>query len=148
MSRGGSPNADRDVDRGCDRRDSPHAVLGGASRRWSAASATRRLRPKRPTASPSTRASTTCSWSDRDGASPRLDGLNSLTDTHVKPLAAGLARSTGRRVVPRVADVTRPATVERAVAQMLRDFGKLGILVDNLEALPAAPRVQRAYRGA
>ena len=58
--------------------------------------------------------------------------INSLTDAHVTPLAAALGRSTGRRVVPLVADVTRAADVERAVAQVLRDFGKLDILVNNL----------------
>ena len=58
--------------------------------------------------------------------------INSLTATHVTPLAAELARSTGRRVVPLVADVTRADDVERAVAQVLRDFGKLDILVNNL----------------
>jgi 2-deoxy-D-gluconate 3-dehydrogenase len=52
--------------------------------------------------------------------------INSLTDTHATPLAAALARSTGRRVVPLLADVTR------AVAQVLRDFGQLDILVNNL----------------
>src|SRR6188474_2761511 len=45
--------------------------------------------------------------------------INSLTATHVTPLAAELARSTSRKVVPLVADMTRAADVERAVAQVL-----------------------------
>ena len=44
--------------------------------------------------------------------------INSLTATHVTPLAAELARSTGRKVVPLVADVDARPDVERAVAQV------------------------------
>jgi 2-deoxy-D-gluconate 3-dehydrogenase len=58
--------------------------------------------------------------------------INSLTDRHVTGLAADLARATGRRVVPLVADVTRSDEVERAVARILADFGALDVLVNNL----------------
>lgn len=58
--------------------------------------------------------------------------INSLTDEYVTPLAAALARSTGRRVVPMVADVTRPEEVSRAVARVIADLGRLDVLVNNL----------------
>jgi NAD(P)-dependent dehydrogenase (short-subunit alcohol dehydrogenase family) len=58
--------------------------------------------------------------------------INSLTDKYVTPLAADIARATGRRVVPLVADVTRTDAVERAVAWILREFGALDVLVNNL----------------
>jgi len=58
--------------------------------------------------------------------------VNSLTDKHVTGLAADIARATGRRVVPLVADVTKSDEVERAMASILRDFGGLDVLVNNL----------------
>jgi len=58
--------------------------------------------------------------------------INSLTDRYAGPLAKQIAEASGRRVVPLVADVTKSEQVERAVAQILRDFGKLDILVNNL----------------
>jgi len=58
--------------------------------------------------------------------------INSLTDKYVTPLAAELARSTGRRLVPLVADVTRPDDVSRAVARVIADLGRLDVLVNNL----------------
>ena len=58
--------------------------------------------------------------------------VNSLTDKYVTGLAAGIAKSTGRRVVPLVADVTKSDEVERAVARILGEFGALHILVNNL----------------
>lgn len=58
--------------------------------------------------------------------------INSLTDKYVTGLAAGIAKSTGRRVVPLLADVTKSDEVERAVARILEEFGALHILVNNL----------------
>jgi len=58
--------------------------------------------------------------------------INSLTDTYVTGVAADIARATGRRVVPVVADVTKSAEVERAVAWILKEFGALHILINNL----------------
>src|SRR6266545_4251559 len=58
--------------------------------------------------------------------------INSLTEKYVTPLAAELARSTGRRVVPLVADVTRPDDVSRAVARVIADLGRIDVLVNNL----------------
>jgi NAD(P)-dependent dehydrogenase (short-subunit alcohol dehydrogenase family) len=58
--------------------------------------------------------------------------INSLTDRHVMRVAAEIARDTGRRVVPLVADVTKPAEVERAVARVHSELGGLHVLVNNL----------------
>ena len=58
--------------------------------------------------------------------------VNSLTDKHVSGLAADIARATGRRVVPLVADVTKSDQVERAIAGIIKDFGALHVLVNNL----------------
>src|SRR3972149_2950942 len=54
------------------------------------------------------------------------------TDRYVTGLAAEIARATGRRVVPLVADVTRADEVERAVGRILAEFGALHVLVNNL----------------
>ena len=58
--------------------------------------------------------------------------INGLTDKYVVGLAADVAKATGRRVVPLVADVTKSEEVERAVGRILADFGALDILVNNL----------------
>jgi NAD(P)-dependent dehydrogenase (short-subunit alcohol dehydrogenase family) len=58
--------------------------------------------------------------------------VNSLTETYVTGMAAGIARATGRRVVPLVADVTKSAEVDRAVSRILSELGGLDILVNNL----------------
>src|SRR3972149_3529109 len=58
--------------------------------------------------------------------------INSLTDKHVTGLAADIAKATGRRVVPLVADVTKSDEVERAMSRILKEFGALDVLVNNL----------------
>ena len=58
--------------------------------------------------------------------------INSLTDRHVTGLAAEIAKATGRRVVPLVADVTKSDEVERAMSRILKEFGALDVLVNNL----------------
>jgi NAD(P)-dependent dehydrogenase (short-subunit alcohol dehydrogenase family) len=58
--------------------------------------------------------------------------INSLTDKYVTGLAADLAKATGRRVVPLVADVTKSDEVERAISRIIKDFGALHVLVNNL----------------
>ena len=58
--------------------------------------------------------------------------VNSLTDKHVTGLAADIAKATGRRVVPLVADVTKSDEVERAMGRILKEFGALDVLVNNL----------------
>jgi 2-deoxy-D-gluconate 3-dehydrogenase len=58
--------------------------------------------------------------------------INSLTDRYVKPLAEEIARTTRRRVVPLVADVTKSDQVERAIEWVLAEVGGIDILVNNL----------------
>ena len=58
--------------------------------------------------------------------------INSLSDKHVTGLAADIAKATGRRVVPLVADVTKSDEVERAMSRILEEFGALDVLVNNL----------------
>jgi NAD(P)-dependent dehydrogenase (short-subunit alcohol dehydrogenase family) len=58
--------------------------------------------------------------------------INSLTDKHVTGLASDIAKATGRRVVPLVADVTKSDEVERAMGRILEEFGALDVLVNNL----------------
>jgi NAD(P)-dependent dehydrogenase (short-subunit alcohol dehydrogenase family) len=58
--------------------------------------------------------------------------LNALTPTYVTATAAEIAASSGRRVVPIVADVTQPDTVRRAVEQVLATFGRIDVLVNAL----------------
>ncbi len=73
--------------------------------------------------------------------------INSLTDKYVGGLAADIATSTGRRVVPLVADVTKSDEVERAVARILDEFGALHILVNNLGDSIRKPLVASATGG-
>jgi len=58
--------------------------------------------------------------------------INSLSDKHVTGLAADIAKATGRRVVPLVADVTKSDEVERAMGRIFKEFGSLDVLVNNL----------------
>ena len=58
--------------------------------------------------------------------------INSLTDRHVTDLAAEIAKATGRRVVPLVADVTKSDEVDRAISRIIAEFGALHVLVNNL----------------
>lgn len=58
--------------------------------------------------------------------------LNALTPKYVEGVAAEIAASSGRRVAPIVADVTRPDTVQRAVEQVLSTFGRIDVLVNAL----------------
>lgn len=58
--------------------------------------------------------------------------INALTPKYVEGLAADIAKATGRRVVPLVADVTKSGDVDAAVKRILSEFGGLHILVNNL----------------
>ena len=58
--------------------------------------------------------------------------LNALTPRYVESTAAAIAKATGRRVVPVIADVTKPDEVQRAIDRVLKDFGRLDVLVNNL----------------
>jgi 2-deoxy-D-gluconate 3-dehydrogenase len=73
--------------------------------------------------------------------------INSLTGAYVTGVAQDIAKATGRRVVPLVADVTKPEEVEQAVARVLADFGELHILVNNLGDAIRAPLVSAPGAG-
>jgi len=58
--------------------------------------------------------------------------LNALTPTHVEGTAAEIAAASGRRVVPVIADVTKPDDVRRAVDRILGTFSRIDVLVNAL----------------
>lgn len=58
--------------------------------------------------------------------------LNALTPKYVEPLAAEIAAATGRRVVPVVADVTKAATAQKAVDEVIAKLGRIDVLVNAL----------------
>jgi NAD(P)-dependent dehydrogenase (short-subunit alcohol dehydrogenase family) len=58
--------------------------------------------------------------------------LNALTPKYVEGAAAEIAAASGRRVVPVVADVTKPDQVRRAVDRVLAEFGHIDVLVNAL----------------
>jgi 3-oxoacyl-[acyl-carrier protein] reductase len=53
--------------------------------------------------------------------------------------ADAIARETGASVVPIVADLSRPGDPERVVAETVRHFGGLDVLVTNTGGPPSAP---------
>src|ERR1700691_2022800 len=58
--------------------------------------------------------------------------INALTEKYVTGTAAEIAASSGRRVVPVIADVTKPDEVRRAVDSVLQTFGRIDVLVNAL----------------
>jgi 2-deoxy-D-gluconate 3-dehydrogenase len=58
--------------------------------------------------------------------------LNALTPKYLEAAAAEIAAVSGRRVVPVVADVTKPDQVRRAVDSILATFGRIDVLVNAL----------------
>lgn len=58
--------------------------------------------------------------------------INALTPKHVTGLAEELARSSGRKVIPIVGDVTKPEGAKRAIDEVLAAFGHLDVLVNAL----------------
>jgi NAD(P)-dependent dehydrogenase (short-subunit alcohol dehydrogenase family) len=58
--------------------------------------------------------------------------LNALTPKYVEATAKSIAAESGRRVVPIIADVTRPDSVRRAVNEVLAAFGRIDVLVNAL----------------
>jgi NAD(P)-dependent dehydrogenase (short-subunit alcohol dehydrogenase family) len=58
--------------------------------------------------------------------------LNALTPTYVEGVAAEIAKASGRRVVPIVADVTDPDQIRRAIDTVLQTFGRIDVLVNAL----------------
>ena len=63
--------------------------------------------------------------------------LNALTGKHLEPLAAEIAAASGRTVKPYPADLTESKSVDSTVAAVLRDFGRIDILVNGVgDAIP------------
>ena len=58
--------------------------------------------------------------------------INALTGKHVGPLAAELAQTTGRTVVPGIGDVTKPDGAQRVVDEVLARLGRIDVLVNAL----------------
>ena len=58
--------------------------------------------------------------------------LNALTPKYVTGTAADIAKASGRRVVPVIADVTKADDVRKAVDSVLATFGRIDVLVNAL----------------
>jgi NAD(P)-dependent dehydrogenase (short-subunit alcohol dehydrogenase family) len=58
--------------------------------------------------------------------------LNALTDQYVVNTAREIAEASGRRVLPILADVTKSTEVQRAVDTVMKEFGGIDVLVNNL----------------
>jgi 2-deoxy-D-gluconate 3-dehydrogenase len=58
--------------------------------------------------------------------------LNALTPKYVESTAAEIAKATGRHVVPVPADVTKPDGVQGAIDAVMKAFGRIDVLVNNL----------------
>jgi NAD(P)-dependent dehydrogenase (short-subunit alcohol dehydrogenase family) len=58
--------------------------------------------------------------------------INALTPRYVEGTAAELAKATGRRVIPVIADVTKTDGVQSAIDTVMQAFGRIDVLVNNL----------------
>lgn len=58
--------------------------------------------------------------------------LNALTPKYLNGTCAEIAKASGRRVIPVVADVTKADDVKRAVDSVLSTFGRIDVLVNAL----------------
>src|SRR5258708_2756638 len=65
--------------------------------------------------------------------------VNALTPNYVVDVAQRIAASTGRTVVPVVADLTREPSVQSAVAEVLEQLGGIDVLVNCLGDSIAVP---------
>jgi NAD(P)-dependent dehydrogenase (short-subunit alcohol dehydrogenase family) len=58
--------------------------------------------------------------------------LNALTPRYVESTAAEIANATGRRVAPITADVTHNDGVQGAIDAVMKEFGRIDVLINNL----------------
>ncbi|MBN1653145.1 MAG: SDR family oxidoreductase [Deltaproteobacteria bacterium] len=58
--------------------------------------------------------------------------LNALTSRHVEDTARRIGDASGRRVLPLVADVTRSEQVQEVVDTVIKQFGRIDVLINNL----------------
>src|SRR6195952_702333 len=68
--------------------------------------------------------------------------LNALTPKYVEPLAAEIAKASGRRVEPIVADVTKSDGGGAGVVSVLAKFGRIDVLVNALGDSTRKPLVK------
>jgi NAD(P)-dependent dehydrogenase (short-subunit alcohol dehydrogenase family) len=67
--------------------------------------------------------------------------INALTHRHVDGLAARISADTGRRALGVVGDVATPSGAAAAVGQVLSEFGRIDVLVNNLGDAISKPLV-------
>jgi NAD(P)-dependent dehydrogenase (short-subunit alcohol dehydrogenase family) len=58
--------------------------------------------------------------------------LNALTNQFVENAAKEISAASGRRVMPLLADVTKPDAVQQMVETVLKEFGRLDVLINCL----------------
>jgi len=58
--------------------------------------------------------------------------LNALTPRYVEDTAKRIAQDSSRRVEPVIADVTNPEQVQHTVDTVVRQFGRIDVLINNL----------------
>ncbi len=58
--------------------------------------------------------------------------LNALTNRFVENAAREISAASGRRVMPLLADVTKPEAVQQMVETVLKEFGRLDVLLNCL----------------
>ncbi|MEW6185186.1 MAG: SDR family oxidoreductase [Thermodesulfobacteriota bacterium] len=58
--------------------------------------------------------------------------LNALTDRYVVDTARTISKESGRRVIPVLGDVTRSDEVQRVVEAVVKEFGRIDVLINNL----------------
>jgi 2-deoxy-D-gluconate 3-dehydrogenase len=67
--------------------------------------------------------------------------INALTPRYVEGVAAEIARASGRRAVPVIADVTKAEGAQGAIASAMQAFGRIDVLINNLGDAIAKPLV-------
>jgi len=68
--------------------------------------------------------------------------INALTHKYIDSTAAAIREKTNRRVFPVLADVTRSDEVQTAVENVLSEFGKIDVLINNLGGAIPRPLVK------
>ena len=58
--------------------------------------------------------------------------INALTPKYVQSTADEIAQATGRRVIPVPADVTKSDGVRQAIDTVMKEFGRIDVLINNL----------------
>jgi len=69
--------------------------------------------------------------------------INARTMKYLEPTAKEIAKTTGRRVLPVPADLTKSAEVQRAVDLVMAEFGRIDILVNGVGDSLKRPLIPR-----